>query len=85
LKGSWNAYQTLEAFQPAIALSGHRNPTLRRRLYQQLLDAIVVHRVADRPNRFEPRQLKRRKKRYDFLMKPRWAAKRETVKGVTEN
>jgi Transposase DDE domain len=77
--------QTLEAFQPAIALSGHRNPTLRRRLYQQLLDAIVVHRVADRPNRFEPRQLKRRKKRYDFLMKPRWAAKRETVKGVTEN
>ena len=24
-------------------------------LYQQLLDAIATHRVADRPDRFEPR------------------------------
>jgi hypothetical protein len=79
------AVQTLEAFQPAIALRGHRDATLRRRLYQQLLDAIAVHRVADRPDRYEPRRMKRRKKRYDFLMKPRWMAQRDILKGVTEN
>jgi Transposase DDE domain len=79
------AVQTLEAFQPAIALRGHRDSTLRRRLYQQLLDALAVHRVADRLDRYEPRRLKRRKKRYDFLMKPRWMAKRDILKGVTEN
>jgi hypothetical protein len=79
------AVQTLEAFQPAIALRGHYDSTLRRRLYQQLLDAIVIHRVADRPDRIEPRRLKRRKKRYDFLMKPRWMAKNDILKGVSEN
>jgi Transposase DDE domain len=79
------AVQTLEAFQPAIAFRGHRDATLRRRLYQQLLDAIAVHRVADRPDRYEPRRMKRRKKRYDFLMKPRWMAQRDILKGVTEN
>jgi len=77
------AVQTLEAVQPAIDLRGHRDSTLRRRLYQQLLDAIAVHRVADRLDRYEPRRLKRRKKRYDFLMKPRW--KRDILQGVTEN
>ncbi len=78
------AVQTLEAFQPAIALRGHRDSTLRRRLYQQSLDAIAVHRVAGRPDRYEPRRMKRRKKRYDFLMKPRRMAKRDILKGVTE-
>ena len=49
-----------------------------------LLDAIAVHRVANRPDRFEPRARKRRYKNYPFLMKSRQASKSdilETSKG----
>lgn len=74
--------QTLEAFQPLIAMQGDRDSTHRRHLYQQLLDAVATHRVADRPDRFEPRQRKRRQKKYDRMMKPRNVLKREMLKGV---
>ena len=47
--------QTLEAFQPMIAYHNGRGLDHRDMLYHQLLEAIVVHRVADRPDRFEPR------------------------------
>jgi hypothetical protein len=47
--------------------------------------AVASHRVADRPNRFEPRRKKRRPKPYDRLMKPRHQAKREMLNGVREN
>ena len=78
------AIQTLEAFQPLIALQGDQDAAWRSQLYQQLLDAIATHRVADRPGRFEPRRKKRRPKPYDRLMKPRHEAKREMLKGVRE-
>jgi len=78
------ALQTLEAFQPVIALQGRRDLKTRLRLYHQLLDAIVVHRVADRPDRFEPRLKKRRHKRYFLLKKPRHEAKRDMLKGVSK-
>jgi hypothetical protein len=42
------AIQTLEAFQPLIAIQGERDATHGRSLYQQLIDAIATHRVADR-------------------------------------
>jgi hypothetical protein len=77
--------QTLEAFQPIIAIQGEHNTTTRRSLYQQLLDAVAVHRVADRPDRYEPRLRKRRPKHYGFLRKPRWQAKRDMAKGFNEN
>jgi hypothetical protein len=73
--------QTLEAFQPVIALQGQHDLAFRMHLYQQLLDAIAIHRVADRPDRYEPRRKKRRPKPYDRLMKPRWQAKRDVLKG----
>lgn len=79
------AIQTLEAFQPVIALQGQHDSAFRDLLYQQLLDAIASHRVADRPDRFEPRRKKRRPKPYDRLMKPRHKAKSEILKGVSEN
>ena len=79
------AIQTLEAFQPLIALQVGRNAELRMQLYQQLLDAIATHRVADRPDRFEPRLRKRRPKHYGFLRKPRHETKRELAKGFSEN
>jgi Transposase DDE domain len=63
------AIQTLEAFQPVIALQGERDSTFRMRIYQRILDAIATHRVADRPDRYEPRLRKRRPKHYGFLRK----------------
>jgi hypothetical protein len=77
--------QTLEAFQPVIAIQGKHDSKSRLQLYQQLLDAISVHRVADRPDRYEPRLRKRRPKHYGFLRKPRPATKRDMAKGLTEN
>ena len=77
------AVQTLEAFQPVIAMQGESD-ACRKVLYEHLLDAIAVHRVADRPDRYEPRRRKRRPKPYDRLMKPRWQAKRELRKGLRE-
>lgn len=77
--------QTLEAFQPVIAMKGQHDAALRRVLYQQLLDAVAIHRVANRPDRFEPRRKKRRPKPYDRLMKPRHEAKRDILNGFSEN
>ena len=74
------AVQTLEAFQPLIATQGDRDRSHRRYLYQKLLEAVATHRVADRPDRFEPRQRKRRQKKYDRMMKPRNVLKREMLK-----
>jgi hypothetical protein len=79
------AIQSLEAFQPLIAIQGERDSAFRRDLYQQLLDAIATHRVADRPDRFEPRQRKRRQKKYDRMMKPRHEVKRDILNGLTKN
>src|SRR3984885_4248716 len=59
------AVQTLEAFRPLIAAQADCFASRRRVLYDQLLDAVATHRVADRPDHFEPRQRKRRQKKYD--------------------
>lgn len=79
------ALQTLEAFQPLIAFYGQRNSEARLQIYHQLLDAMAAHRVADRPDRFEPRLRKRRHKKYFFLTKPRHQTKYEMHKRVTKN
>lgn len=77
--------QTLEAFQPLIEPCTANDPAQRLRLYQDLLDAIATHRVADRPDRYEPRVKKRRRNHYGWLTKPRAEIKRKMAKGVTEN
>jgi len=74
------AIQTLEAFQPLIAAQNDCVSSRRRTLYDRLLDAVATHRVADRPDRFEPRQRKRRQKKYDRMMKPRNQLKHEMLK-----
>ena len=76
--------QTLEIFQPLIAYTA-RDRKQREALNQQLLTAIVAHRVADRPDRIEPRRKKRRRMPYDLLMKPRAEAKRDILKGLSKN
>jgi hypothetical protein len=74
------AIQTLEAFQPEIALQGQHVSTFSRHLYDQLLDALASHRVADRLDRVEPRLRKRRPKHYGYLRKPRKESKRDILK-----
>jgi hypothetical protein len=74
--------QVLEAFRPLIDHRAHRGEAHLAALYRQVLGAIAVHRVADRPDRFEPRMAKRRPKRYDRLTKPRGEIKLQMLKGV---
>ena len=75
--------QILEAFQPLIA--AQRGCSLARRalLYEQVLDAIALHQVGNRPGRIEPRLRKRRFKKYDYMMKPRNEIKRDILKRLT--
>jgi hypothetical protein len=79
------AIQILEAFQPVIALQGEHDVARRLSLYQVLLDAIAIHRVADRPDRYEPRAWKGYQKKFAYLRKPRAEIKREMAKGLTMN
>ena len=74
--------QTLEAFQPLIDFQGHRGPAFRVVLYQQLLESVALHRVADRPDRFEPRYHKRRSKRYAEMKLPRQQLKQAMLNGL---
>ncbi|QVL33949.1 transposase [Telmatocola sphagniphila] len=78
-------FQTLEAFQQVIAMHSEKNSEFRWVVYQLMLDEIASHRVANRPNRYEPRRRKRRPKPYDRLMMPRNEAKRQLAKGVRDN
>jgi hypothetical protein len=70
----------LEAFRPLIAYQAHHNAGHWATLYDHLLGAIAVHRVADRPDRFEPRMAKRKPKRYDRLTRPRRGIKFRMLK-----
>jgi len=79
------AIQTLEAFQQLIAFAGQHHAALCMHIYPHLLDAIASHRVANRPGRFEPRQIKRRHGKYDLLTKPRRETKLELLQGVRHN
>jgi hypothetical protein len=79
------AMQTLEAFQPMLERQGDQAIAHRLHVYQNLLRAIATHRVADRPNRFEPRVKKRRRNHYAWLTKPRAKMKRMMAKGVNKN
>lgn len=77
------AMQTLEAFQPLLELGAPENAAGRLRLYQELLDAIASHRVADLPDRYEPRLKKRRRNNYDWLTEQRAKIKRKMAKRLT--
>lgn len=78
------AVQSLEAFQPLLDFQTARDSAHTSRLYHCLLDAIATHRVADRPDRFEPRVKKHRRNHYGWLTKPRAEMKRKMAKGVNK-
>ena len=76
--------QTLEAFQPLVSLVGRKDATSRQSLYVQLLNAVATHRVANRPDRFEPRKRKRKPKTAEIMTKPRSELKRLMCKGLKD-
>jgi hypothetical protein len=63
--------QTLTAF----AAAGWSCPERRNELYAAVLRAVATHRVNDRPDRVEPRAVKRRPKKQVYLNEPRPLAK----------
>lgn len=66
------AMQTLRAFRDMVVLATCDDWP---RLYRAMLQAIAHHRVGDRPNRCEPRAIKRRPKPHALLTVPRRAAR----------
>jgi len=72
------ALQTLVAFAPHVLVARHDElPGLA----EQILAAIAQHRVADRPDRYEPRARKRRYDNFMHLQRPRAEAKALLLKG----
>jgi hypothetical protein len=62
------AMRTVEAFRPTLAhMPAHRLAAT----YEQMLEAIASHEIANRPDRLEPRQRKRRPKPYKLMTQPR--------------
>ena len=78
------APQTEEAFQPLLVLGPARDAAGRRGLYRESLGAIATPRVADRPDRFEPRLKKRRKGYYGWFTKPRAKLKHTLAKSLNK-
>jgi hypothetical protein len=61
------ALQTLWAYRSLVERA---TPTELPRLYRALLSSIASHRVGERPNRYEPRAIKRRPKPHALLTGP---------------
>ena len=66
------ARQTLEAFRSQLSQA---SPTQRAGVIQMVLSAIARHRVGTRPDRYEPRAVKRRPKPYPLWRVPRQQAR----------
>jgi hypothetical protein len=73
--------QTLAAFMPqALAAPPEALPDLAA----TILAAIATHKVADRPDRYEPRARKRRYDNFMHLLLPRHKAKARLLKGICD-
>ena len=71
--------QTLVAF----AMAGWACPQRRQSLiYPSVLRAVATHRVNDRPDRIEPRAVKRRPKKLVYLNEPRSVARDRLLTGT---
>jgi hypothetical protein len=66
------AVQTVNAFAPVLLLA---DPADHGRLLEILLRVMARHRVGDRPDRYEPRAVKRRAKPIALLTVPRGQAR----------
>ena len=71
------ALQTLRAFAlPMLTCARSKLPEM----IETLLLAVARHRVGNRPDRVEPRAVKRRPKPYKLLIKPREEARKRELK-----
>ena len=74
------ARQTLKAFRPELnRVPGGSRP---RADAEAVLEAIAYHRVGDRPDRVEPRVVKRRPKPYPRMQVPRQLARKRLMKAA---
>lgn len=71
------ALQTVAASYTQVATA---SPMQRARLIENAVEGLGNPCVGDRPNRVEPRAVKRRPKAYDLLRKPREEARAELLK-----
>jgi hypothetical protein len=71
------ALQALGAFREGLQWTRGRR---RRRLWEALLEGIASHEVGDRPDRVEPRAIKRRPKPQRLLTEPRRQARERLLK-----
>ena len=72
------ALQTINAFLPQMrSITTHEDAAA---LWEVILWAVGEHRVGDRPNRYEPRAVKRHEKGYNRLTEPREAARQRLRK-----
>jgi hypothetical protein len=71
------ALQAVNAFAPVLQMAGKKDLP---RLSQILLRIIARHRVGDRPDRFEPRAVKRRAKPIALLTLPRNQARKRLAR-----
>jgi len=68
--------RTLNAFAlPLLTCTKHEVPAV----IEELLLAIARHHVGNRPDRVEPRKVKRRPKPYDLLKEPREKARKHEI------
>jgi hypothetical protein len=74
------ALQILNALTPYLVTAGREEA---QNLMEVLLNAVVRHRVGDRPDRYEPRAVKRRAKPIALLTRPRALARKRLEKRAT--
>lgn len=67
--------------QFSMAMAQARSKKKQNRLIARLLEVIALDRVPDRPERIEPRALKRRPKNYQLLNRPRAVMKESPHRG----
>jgi hypothetical protein len=70
------ALQALESFREEV---GHAEPGGRARVVDATLETIASRRVGQRPNRVEPRAIKRRPKPHRLLQEPRKVARKRLM------
>jgi hypothetical protein len=73
------ARQTLDAFRAELAMAGAQG---RSQINSLILRTIPYHRVGDRPDRVEPRVVKRRPKAYPRMQVPRALARNRLMKAA---
>lgn len=74
------ALQSINAFLPEMRAVA--TPEQAQVLWEVLLWAVGTHRVGDRPDRYEPRAVKRRPKKFPKLRVPRDEARRRLLRGA---